>query len=410
MRKFWNRYQNMVLYVAAILMAIAAAVWLTYEFWRLLPFNDFPRSAVDLKLRWWEVDLWFDGEPAYHKLSDAVYPPASYLMLWPLLGWLDIPAARCLWASVSLLFLVFLVALTVRFSNATTRKTKWIMALLSLSAYPVGATVGNGQLGLWILLCLMSCLPLLLHKERRWYHDLLIGLLMLLALVKPSISACFFWIVLFCAGTLRPAVITCAAYAVLTVWSSLYQKVSVLKLMQIWFNRGVEGVEYGSTRGHGAIAIDLEGQLQITSINVHSLLGIFQLKAFNTHASFAVLLLLGIWVYWYRKISLWIVFAFTALVSRFCTYHGWYDDVVLLLPLIALFRICQSEPHVPDRYRTAAGALFAVMLLFIIAPGGIYTLPYPWNNAYVIAQAVIWLAAMVFFGALAIRLKPGITR
>ena len=44
----------------------------------------------------------------------AAYPPATYLMLWPLLGWLDLGAARWLWAAVTLPLLLLLSLLLRR--------------------------------------------------------------------------------------------------------------------------------------------------------------------------------------------------------------------------------------------------------------------------------------------------------
>jgi hypothetical protein len=36
------------------------------------------------------------------------------------------------------------------------------------------------------------------------------------------------------------------------------------------------------------------------------------------------------------------------------------------------------------------------MLGSTLAPGGLYLLPAPWNQLYVVAQVVLWLAACVF--------------
>ena len=82
--------------VAAVLLA-AGGTWLVYHFHRLV-LDTGPTRAIDLRLRIREVVAWFDGVPVYETMSDAVYPPASYVMLWPVLGLLDMGAARVAWA------------------------------------------------------------------------------------------------------------------------------------------------------------------------------------------------------------------------------------------------------------------------------------------------------------------------
>ena len=84
-----------------------------------------------------------------------------------------------------------------------------------------------------------------------------------------------------------------------------------------------------------------------------------------------------------------------ALVARFWTYHMWYDDILILLPMVALFRIatrCSS----PTATELLAGSLFAITLLTMIAPGGLYLLPTPWNTLYVALQTIVWVAVLIF--------------
>ena len=87
-------------------MAIAALVWLAYQFWRLLLgdapiWPTSPSGAIDLKLMHQLVHEWFAGRRVYGELKTAVYPPATYVLLWPLVGWLDVGPARWLWGLTS---------------------------------------------------------------------------------------------------------------------------------------------------------------------------------------------------------------------------------------------------------------------------------------------------------------------
>jgi hypothetical protein len=47
---WWSRRGSAVLSWAAVLMALAALVWLSYETWRLL-WQPSPEGAIDLRLR-----------------------------------------------------------------------------------------------------------------------------------------------------------------------------------------------------------------------------------------------------------------------------------------------------------------------------------------------------------------------
>ena len=83
----WTDHRTTVLRSAVWLMAVAAAVWLGYEFWRLI-WQSGEMGAIDLRQRHNEVQAWFAGRPVYGEIVTAVYPPASYAILWPLMGWL----------------------------------------------------------------------------------------------------------------------------------------------------------------------------------------------------------------------------------------------------------------------------------------------------------------------------------
>jgi len=120
LRSLWVDYGTTVLRSAVWLMAIAAAVWLGYEFWRLL-WQSGEKGAIDLLQRRNEVQAWFAGKPVYGDIVTAVYPPASYAILWPLLGWLSETAARWFWAVTTVFALMWLVHIfTANFRSADT--------------------------------------------------------------------------------------------------------------------------------------------------------------------------------------------------------------------------------------------------------------------------------------------------
>jgi hypothetical protein len=85
----------------------------------------------------------------------------------------------------------------------------------------------------------------------------------------------------------------------------------------------------------------------------------------------------------------------TAVVARLWSYHRWYDDLLILLPMVTLLRIAWSGSLSRDT-NVAAGLLLGLTLIFMIAPGGLYLLPSPWNKVYNDVQVIIWMADLVF--------------
>jgi hypothetical protein len=112
-------------------------------------------------------------------------------------------------------------------------------------------------------------------------------------------------------------------------------------------------------------------------------------------ASLLILGILGGWAFRHRKADFWLLMGVTAIVSRFWIYHRWYDDLILLLPMVALFRIAKQGPTADGR-DVMAGILLALTWAFSLAPGGRYLLPAPWNALYIAAQVIVWATVLVF--------------
>ena len=325
----WERWQGPVLTVSVAVMAILAALWLGYEFWRLLwqpeelagrPVHP---GATDLIERSNEIRMWFSG-----RQGRRVYPPASYLMLWPLLGWLPLQWAITLWAVTSLAALGWLAALVVRESGVESRMARRFAALLPLSMYATGATIGNGQLILLVLPMLMAGILALRRGPASWPRDLGASLLILASLVKPSISAPFFWIVAFTTGRLRPSLLIVLGYVLLAGAASPFNAGGPVWQHYDWLVRGAD---------------------------------------------------------------VWLLLGVSAIAARLWMYHRWYDDLLILLPMITLVRIARRHTG-PGM--APAGWLLACAVLTSLAPGGLFLLPPPWTGVYVIVQLTIWLAVL----------------
>ena len=363
--------------IAALIgMAVLAAGWLSYEFWRLL-FQPGVMGAVDLLLRYDEVHRWFAGLPVYSELRTATYPPASLVLLWPLVGWLDPVGTRWLWAATTILALGWLVWLLVRESAARTRMEKAFIALLPLSAYATGAAIGNGQLIVHVMpVILMVLLILRSERARLWQWKVLAAGLLLVSLVKPTLAAPFFWTALFAASSPWPVILAGGGYAALTLLAAQFQPSPLPLLLREWLARS-EQTAIGSS---GA--------------NLHAWLAALGLVDWIPVASLVVLLALGAWVYRYRHADLWLLLGVTSIVTNLWSYHLWYDDLVLVLAGVSLFRLASSEA--PDGERFLARGLLVALVVSGLAPGGLYLLPPPWNGFYVVLQTIVRAAVLVY--------------
>jgi len=387
---WWIGRGTMLLRIAVGLMAFAALIWLGYEFWRLIwqPTDigtvRIHPGAIDLKLRHVAVHRWFAGERVYGAMRTETYPPASYVLLWPFLGWLEVKPAILMWAATTVAALGWLVYLVVQESGASIFLERLFVLLIPLSMYATGASVGNGQLTVHCLPMLVSA-TLLLHQEHpSWPKDLLASGLILVSLVKPNITVPFFWIVLFAPGRLRPAVLVSSGHVVLTLIAASFQELGPFVLFRDWLG---SGAGWGYSAGHAHLGV---------------LLRALGLGDYLLPAMFIVLLALGFWTYSHRHVDLWLLLGVSGLAARFWTYHRWYDDLLILLPMVALFRIAK-ESFSSDGAQVLAGALLGITMLASIAPGGLYLLPEPWSMLYVDGQVVVWGGVLVFLLNLARR-------
>ena len=129
--------------------------------------------------------------------------------------------------------------------------------------------------------------------------------------------------------------------------------------------------------------------------NLHIWLNRIGLAEWNLPVTLAVLTALGFWIYRHRRVEPWVLLGVTAYIARMTAYHRWYDDMLILLPMVALFRIAR-ERSAESSAGIIAGTLLAATMLASLAPGGLFLFPAPWNSLYVAGQVVVWIAGLVF--------------
>lgn len=382
---WWARSQRQLMTAAVLLMAVLGVLWLGYQFWRLLwqPATLAGRAVapggIDLLKRHEEIRLWFSGAP----IDYWIYPPASYVLLWPLIGWLEPGAVVALWAITSAVALVGLVVIAVRETRFQDQLQRLFVALLPLSMYAPGATIGNGQLDLHVLFAVVVGILMLRRAPVSWRRDVAGASLVLASLVKPNVSAPFFWLVAFSLGRWRPAVLVAFGYLAATLTASAFQSGDFVQHLHGWMVSGSNTV----LRSSAPDGSDWPTQLSRNSLQyILTLLG---LQDWTQIVSLIVLAALGVWVYRHRRADIWTLLSVSAIVARLWTYHRWYDDLLLLLPLITLLRMIRAEGA-----NVMTGGLVVCVILAGLAPGGLFLLPLPWNGVYVVAQIAVWLAML----------------
>ncbi len=381
------------------IVVFLATTFLIYEFWRLLIEPDI--GARDLAQRYREVRLWFDGGDVYGVIGTAVYPPASYAMIWPLCGWMTFPVARLACALFSFGTLAILVGLTLHLTRHVTIVPVYVRALIPIANYSIGAGIGNGQLSLFSITAMIGAIHLLDTPESRgsFRRHMLANALFVFALIKPTLTAPFLCLWLFSARNLRSLMQVSVMYLALVVFAAAYQSDDIATLHQNWLWKGVRGVAVGSVSGagsniHTGISQVIVGEDKKSVLAVIDAPRSDDLHSLHILTTLAALLLFGAWTLVHRHVDKWVLAAVIAYVARFWTYHRWYDDVLILIPIVVLLRI--ASDRVPTRQRKVALILFALTTVFMISPGGLYLLPPPWNAIYSNMLTGIWIAGLIF--------------
>jgi hypothetical protein len=374
-------------------MGVFAILKLGPEFYRLV-WDPGPSGAVDLKhLHRW-IGFWFAGEPLFHLSDAALYPPATYLMLWPLLGWMSLSAARWFWAACFILDLATIIFLTVRISGAETIREKTFVALLLLSINGTGVSIGSGQLILQLLPALLACGLMLEQEHETLRADLSAAGLLTWAMIKPSVTAPFIWVLLFGWRRCRPVLLMLLMYAVLTLAAAAFQKEDLLTLFRLCLAKAT------------AATADFPG-----TRNIHELLVAAGLEKWMVLGSGIIFAGFGVWAYLYRRADRWALMGVAAIVARMWTYHRGYDDVLILLPELALFRIAKRKSY-PGQ-GAIAECLLGLSALAMLCPARFldrleWTWAWKWIWIFAGAQTLLWLLILAYLINYAYRDRDGV--
>lgn len=380
---FQSRHPTFVRAFTSVL-AMLAVLKLGSEMYRLT-LSTAPNGAIDLGLRYEEVQRWFAGEPVYSAFRRLAYPPQAFAVLYPVIGWLSFTTVRWLWAATVIVMLAWMSVVLVRASRASTAMERGAIVLTWLSMNAVGVAIGNGQLIIHLLPSLLGALVLLYRDPPDWPTDLVVALLLQVALVKPTVALPFACIALLVRPRLRPMLLTVVGYVLLTLIAARFQPEPLGSLVRQWLalSGAVQGGGYG---------------------DVQSALGALGWHRAGSVVPAVILLAFAALVSRWRRADIWVLIGLAALVARLWTYHRNYDDALIILPLLSLFRIAADET-MDEVVGRRALVLFGIGTVAMLAPARLEWSPPPLNWLYVGGHAAVWLVLLYFLGDVARRMS-----
>ena len=388
----FSRYKRPLFYALTALMAYIAAQRLAFVFPHLTD-----GFALDLGSCYRAVEIWFGGH-GLHQRSSSTYPPASYLLFWPFLGWLPWEAASRLWAVLCALSLGILAIACARHEPIASHSARWLGAMTMLALTATSSVIWLGQ-SVSLLMCALIAATWLLHPSAQtpsaqtpsaqtpsaqtpsaqtpsaqtpsaqtpsaqtptvWARELGAGALLLFVLVKPSVAAPFLWMILWAPRDAEVAaplsrriglgIGVLIGYGALT-WAALYFQ----------NDAGREVADWAHTVNRN------NAQLSEGYANLRAWLAAIGLKPWSHPLSLLVLLWLGFWTFRHRHLDRLLLLSVTALVARLWTYHNLYDDLLLAIPMLLLLQIGAGRAQ-PTRRNWANGLLVALVALLLTPP------------------------------------------
>lgn len=116
--------------------------------------------------------------------------------------------------------------------------------------------------------------------------------------------------------------------------------------------------------------------------------------------SLTVLVLLGAWTWRYRRADTWLLLGVTAIVSRAWTKHLLYDDMLISISMIVLWRVAKTSAGARS-LGLIAGTLFAGNWLAQMAPASLATMAAPVSTIFAVIQPLLWLATLMLLTSVA---------
>ena len=141
---------------------------------------------------------------------------------------------------------------------------------------------------------------------------------------------------------------------------------------------------------------------------LHELANYIKLDDYLKEITFSLLMLLGLWIYYHRGINIWLLISVCSLFAYFWTYYRWYDDIIILIPIITLFRMTKAI-HFSEKTKLLSGLLLVISIILSIAPGGHYLFPGPFDDLYIYSQFIAWISVFAFLLKISLNERARVT-
>lgn len=346
-------------------------------------------GAIDLKSRYHEQNWFYYGGQIYD--VRCPYPPFSYAFFRFYFGLFSLNVAKNWWMLTMLGNLLFISFVLVKVSFAKFKEDKRILWVLPSCLYSAGACIGNGQKSLLVMAGLIGVPFLLQEKLSLKMRDFLIVLFLCFASIKPNISLPFFILFFTQRDLLRPLLLFSLFYSVVTILFSRYQGVGAIAVIKKWLGAAISASSLTDDHySHSNIQTVIKSLAE--NPNVPLVEQADYLSKLNLYSSFTLVSIAAIWFLYNRRGNLWNNLALASLVSMSWTYHGWYDEVLLIFPIVALIRICFQE----NRDCIFVKPLLILFVISLMAPGGHFVLKGLSKDIYHLFQIKIWILTGIY--------------
>ncbi|MGM0589532.1 MAG: hypothetical protein ACQETE_14010 [Bacteroidota bacterium] len=358
--------------------SLLSIIYLFRGFFQLLSGERLP---VDLALRWWRFQrLIVEQENIYLTISDAAYPPSSYALMGPFLGWYPYNIVDEIWALVNIIALIFSGYIVYKLieEKGIAYQISLLAIPLFLSFQSLGMVLGVGQITiLYVSLLLLVVYIGYAQPFNKWINLLVSSILLAISMGKFSLIIPICFVFLF-DKRFRGILFGAVGINVLISWYIAIQLETT-----IW---AIIADIYQNTKEIVALG----------SIDVHSML--HHLGISPDYSAFVSLLFLLLLVHFLISLqknnTIFLKLAIAAIIARFWTYHAHYDNIVLVFLLIYAFQQLDMVSQFTWIDLLDAKILWVLLIWLSLAiPARFLTADPPFYGVFLGFQVIIWLGS-----------------
>lgn len=300
-------------------------------------------------------------EPDLGPIRSSGYLPWSFFAGFVLLPPISFEMLRWYHALLNFISLIVTAVFAYQIGKPYGRTEAWLTVSICLSFSSYSIALGNGQYGIIINALLIVMLWLLQRKQ-----NILAGLFLGVALLKPTISGLYFFILVA-----RRRVSTIVASCLYLMTSSLIIGIAVKASPVYMISNVLDVSKYYAHTGY-------------SSINALLRLGISPMIAILCSIAIFSIITLSLFNK-FKEHSLLFLFAIASLAGRLATYHLPYDNIMLIFLVLALVQLAFNIPS-----KSNIGIL-TLLVLSLVTPGRFVNLAFAQ-----IVQISVWLTAAFY--------------